>query len=77
MKKRNCITALVAGGVCALSLAVAPIASAAQTTPNCANVGSLTTLCQSNGSASLQTSPEVRAYNQWAFWLGPGRHSRR
>ena len=39
--------------------------------------GSLTTLCQSNGSASLHTSPEARSYNQWAFWLGPGRHSHR
>lgn len=74
---KNCITALVAGGMCALSLAVAPIASAAQTTPSCATVGSLTTLCQSDGSVSLYTSPEVGTYNQWAFWLGPGRHSHR
>lgn len=75
MTKKNYVTALVAGGICALSLAVAPIASAAQTAPSCANVGSQTTLCQTNGSASLHTSPEIRTYGQFPFWLGPGRHS--
>ncbi len=77
MAKKSYLTAVVAGGVCALSLAVAPMASAAQTAPTCSHVSGQTTLCQSNGSASLRTSPEVRA-NGWSpFWYGYGGYHRR
>ncbi|WP_099020467.1 hypothetical protein [Mycolicibacterium palauense] len=77
MIKKSHIAALAAGGICAVSLAVAPIASAAQATPTCSNLSSRTTLCQSNGSASLQTSPEVRAYGWSPYWYGYGGHYHR
>lgn len=76
--RKRATTALIAGGLCAFSLAVAPIASAAQTGAgqNCASVGANTTLCQSNGSASLSTQPTVRAY-QWYPWYGMGMYGHR
>lgn len=73
MMNRKRATAAIVGGLFAASLAVAPIASAAQTVtgPNCASAGANTTVCQSNGSASMSTTPTVRAY-QWYPWFGMG-----
>lgn len=46
----------------------APIASAA---PRCENTGPTTTLCQSNGSAQITTSPPVvNNWNGWPWWWG-------
>jgi hypothetical protein len=49
-------------GVCA-SIVVAPVATAA---PECTNTSTTTTLCQTNGSAQIVTSPPV--INNWGGW---------
>ena len=55
---------LAAAGVC-LSVIAAPVAAAA---PECVNTGPNTTLCQSNGSAQLVTSPPANNfYPYWGF----------
>jgi hypothetical protein len=64
IKTRYLTTALAAAGAC-VSIAAAPIALAA---PQCTNTGPNTTLCQSNGSAQLVTSPQANNfYPYWGF----------
>ena len=63
-KTRYLTTLLAAAGTCA-AIATAPIAA---TVPECTNTGPNTTLCQSNGSAQLVTSPPANNYHQyWGF----------
>jgi hypothetical protein len=51
-----------AAGVCAAVL-LAPVAAAA---PECVNTAPMTTLCETNGSAQLTTSPQMN--NFWGGW---------
>ncbi len=51
-----------AAGVCA-SIVMAPVAAAA---PECTNTGPNTTLCETNGSSQLVTSPPLN--NFWGGW---------
>lgn len=55
---------LAAAGIC-LSVIAAPVAAAV---PECTNTGPNTTLCQSNGSAQIVTSPPANNfYPYWGF----------
>ncbi len=64
IKTRYPTTLLAAVGACT-AIATAPIAAA---TPECTNTGPNTTLCQSNGSAQLVTSPPPNNfYPYWGF----------
>ena len=56
---------LGSAGACA-AIAAAPIAAAA---PQCTNTAPNTTLCQSNGSAQLVTSPQPNNY--YPYWGFP------
>lgn len=51
-------------------VALTPTAEAA---PECTNITSVTTICQTNGSAQIVTSPQVRNnYGMWPWWGGGG-----
>ncbi|MCX2931030.1 hypothetical protein ORI20_12135 [Mycobacterium sp. CVI_P3] len=78
MTIRTYIAAIVTAGLCALPIAAAPIASAAQIGPTCSTVSPQATLCQTNGSASLSAQPQARNYQLWYPWFigQPGRHRR-
>lgn len=76
MSIRKCVPALVVAGLAATAVAVAPTAAAAQTGPNCATVAPNSTLCQTNGSASLNASPEVRYYPMQYPWFYLRGHRR-
>jgi len=52
------------------SIVVAPVAAAA---PECTNTSINTTMCQTNGSAQIVTSPPViNNYGGWPWWGGGG-----
>lgn len=53
-------------GICA-SVVMAPVAAAA---PQCTNTGPNTTLCETNGSAQLVTSPPLNNNWGWPGWGG-------
>jgi hypothetical protein len=57
---RYLTTLLAAAGVSA-AIAVAPVAVAAP--PQCTNTGPNTTVCQTNGSSQIVTSPPIN--NNW------------
>jgi hypothetical protein len=60
---RSLTPLLAATGACA-AIALAPIAAA---TPRCTTVAPNTTQCQTNGSASIVTSPQQQN-NYWGGW---------
>jgi hypothetical protein len=55
-----------AAGVCA-AVAIAPVAAAV---PECTTVAPMTTQCETNGSASITTSPQIQ--NNWGWPWGGG-----
>lgn len=59
------IAPLLAAGAVGVSLSFAPVATAA---PECINTGPTTTLCQTNGSAQIVTSPPVINNYPWFGW---------
>ena len=67
IKARYLTTLLAAAGVSA-AIAVAPVAAAA---PQCTNTGPNTTLCETNGSAQIVTSPPMNNwYGGWPWGGG-------
>ena len=64
-------SAAITAGTFAAALALTPIA---QAVPECVQTAPNTTMCRTNGSNAITTSPPP---NQWAnygplFWGGPG-----
>ena len=59
------LTTLLATAGVSAAIAVAPVAVAA---PQCTNTGPNTTMCQTNGSSQIVTSPPQN--NWWGGW-GP------
>ncbi|OBF27744.1 hypothetical protein A5724_29465 [Mycobacterium sp. ACS1612] len=58
---------LAAAGACA-AVALAPVAAAQ---PECTTTAPYTTQCQTNGSASIVTSPQQNNwYGGWPWWGG-------
>ena len=66
IKIRYLTMLFAAVGACA-AVVVAPVAAAA---PECTNTGPNTTLCETNGSAQLVTSPPL--VNNWGWPYGGG-----
>ncbi len=64
MKLRT-ISALVAAGAASAAIAMAPVASAAQT---CTYVGSQTTQCQSPGNVQITSDQNVTYPYQFPFY---------
>lgn len=65
IETRYLTTLLVAAGACLL-ISLSPVAAAA---PTCTNTGPNTTLCQTNGSAQIVTSPPPNNY--YPYWGFP------
>lgn len=64
--KYRSLTILFAASAASAAIAVAPVAAA---TPECINTGQNTTLCETNGSAQLVTSPPPN--NNYGYWGFP------
>ena len=60
------LTTLLGSAAACATIAAAPIAAAA---PQCTNTGPNTTLCETNGSAQIVTSPPPNNY--WGNWGFP------
>jgi hypothetical protein len=66
MRIRSVTPLLAAAGVCG-AVAIAPVAEA---TPTCTTTAPYTTLCETNGSAQLVTSPQLQNNWGWPWWGG-------
>ena len=63
--KRNCVATVLASATVALTLSVAPQATAAPSGPTCAGIGAGATLCQSSGNAQISAVPTDKAQAQY------------
>jgi hypothetical protein len=68
IKIRYFTTLFAAAGACA-AIVLAPVAAAA---PECVNTAPMTTLCETNGSAQLTTSPQLTNNWGWGWPWGGG-----
>ena len=69
IKIRSVAPLLAAAGICT-AVALAPVAEAQ---PRCTTTAPYTTQCETNGSASIVTSPQQNNfYGGWPWWGGGG-----
>lgn len=69
----NRVTTLVTAGICALLIAVAPAAIAADTEPIVTELSPDLTMTQTTGSTSLHAHPQTHTYPTVAYpWLMVG-----
>ncbi len=64
MKNTTRIASALLAAPC-LAVLTAPLSAA---TPQCTNTTPTTTLCQTNGSTAIVTSPPVMNYGPWYGW---------
>lgn len=68
LKLRQLVAPLVVAGATAVTIAVAPVAQAANNPPECRDKGGAS-LCQRQGHSSIHVSPPPRG-NQFQFGFG-------
>jgi hypothetical protein len=66
---RRCLATVFATAGAAGAIMLAPVAAAI---PECAQTGPTTTLCSTNGSAQLVTSPPIQNGPYWGWPYGGG-----
>ena len=67
-RKASYLTTLLAAAGVSAAIAIAPVAGAA---PQCTNTGPNTTMCQTNGSSQIVTSPpQNNWYGGWPWGGG-------
>ncbi len=75
MAIRNYIAALVTVSMCALPIAAAPMAAAAQSEPTVSELSPDLTMTQTNGSTSLHAHPQIHTPSIAQYpWLMSGHH---